>query len=171
MSWFSIPKPENFGNYMLTDFQPMIMPHPVSLLPQTPVAKMIVMLFILLSLYAIYRCYRNWKLNAYRRDALKDLKRYRKTSYELMIASIPLVLKHTAIHAYPDQAIASLMGDDWATFLNQQVCKNQFDTHLASQLIKVSFQSERAWKHDKVTNQALLNTALYWIKHHQQAKK
>lgn len=171
MSWFSIPRPEIFGNYMLTDFQPMILPSPVSLMPQTPAAKSIVILLVLLSLYVIYRCYRKWTLNAYRRTALNDLKSYRKISHELMMGSLPRVLKHTAMQAYPDQFISSLMGRSWAQFLNEQVSKKPFNTHLAAQLIKVSFQPNQAWQFDNATNEALLNATIYWIRNHRQAKK
>jgi hypothetical protein len=87
-------------------------PEPVSLAPETAGW------WVLATLVATGLAYRAWRLwehrraNAYRRAALADLDKAGDDP-----AAIALILRRTALAAYPRRMVAGLAGADWVAFL------------------------------------------------------
>ena len=96
-------------------------PPPISLTPQTPgwivLGVVVVVLLILLLRWALQR----YRAEAYRRAALRELGQAGDDP-----AAIAIVLRRTALAAYPRAEIAALAGADWLAFLDRTFQGNGF---------------------------------------------
>lgn len=136
MTFFSVPIPKIFGNYMLKDLAPIELPNAIALTPQTPIAKAFIAMIIMLISYQVFCLLRKWKKNKYRREALHHLTKCSPINYNV----IPRLLKNSAMIAYPHSDVAGLISEDWIMFLNQTVPgKNLFNIDIAAQLWKISY--------------------------------
>ncbi len=124
-----------------------------------------------------YRTLHRWMNNRYRRAALLELQlleeRIRATeerdaeARDANLRQIPILLKRTALSAYPRSQVASLSGKDWFHFLNSTVKIPAFTDSAASTLNKISYSSGELSFIDLPATTALLNASRQWLKHHQ----
>jgi len=88
-------------------------PPPVSMMPQTwgwgVLAVLLVLALAALSIWL----FRRYRANAYRRRALSDLRRLSQDP-----AAIALLLRRTALAAFPRRDVAGLTGKAWLAFLS-----------------------------------------------------
>lgn len=89
-------------------------PEPVSLVPQTAGWWMLGALMLSALAVGIWRAWRRWQAEAYRRTALRQLDRTAQDP-----AAIAMVLRRTALAAYPRREVAGLAGEDWVAFLQR----------------------------------------------------
>ena len=121
-----------------------------------------------------YRSLHRWMNNRYRRAALQELQlladRIHATEdRDANLRQIPVLLKRTALSAYPRSQVASLSGKDWFHFLNSTVKIPPFTDSTASTLNKISYSSGELSAVDSQATTALLNASRQWLKHHQAA--
>ncbi len=124
-----------------------------------------------------YRSLYRWMSNRYRRAALRELqlladrlhatKERDAEDRDANLRQIPILLKRTALSAYPRSQVASLSGKDWFHFLNSTVKTPAFTDSAASTLNKISYSSGELSFIDLPTTTALLNASRQWLKHHQ----
>lgn len=133
--------------YSLSNLQDIVVPDPPSLWPPAPgvwVALGTILLALLLAGWW-WRTIR--RRNAHRRAGLMLLGEAR-TAYDVSV-----VIKRVALSVFPREQVASLYGDDWATFLHTTCPKRDF------QALAATAASADA-------NQELLELATTWIRHH-----
>ena len=87
------------------------------------------------------------------------------------LRQIPILLKRTALSAYPRSQVASLSGKDWFHFLNSTVKTPAFTDSAANTLNKISYSSGELSFIDLQATTALLNASRQWLKHHQSAPR
>ena len=128
-----------------------------------------------------YRTLHRWMNNRYRRAALRELQlltdRIHDTEEQdakerdANLRKLPILLKRTALSAYPRSQVASLSGKDWFLFLNSTVKTPPFTDSTASTLNKISYSSGELSAVDSQAITALLNASRQWLKHHQPAAR
>lgn len=87
-------------------------PPPPSWMPQTTGWYVVFGLLLLLAAWIAWRVFAGWRHNRYRREALRELE-------QADVASIPVLLKRTALAAWPREEVAALSGEPWLEFLEQ----------------------------------------------------
>lgn len=119
-----------------------------------------------------YRWVQHWISNRYRRAALQELQLLvediqSEVKRDSSLRQIPILLKRTALSAYPRAQVASLSGQDWFGFLNSSVRNPLFTESTLSTLDTISYSRGELGEIDKPAITALLNASRQWLKHHQ----
>ena len=130
-------------------------------------------LFILFAWYG-YRSLRRWSDNRYRRVALGELQLHAENMQQealrdFSLRQIPVLLKRTALSAYPRNQVASLAGKDWHQFLNSKLKDSSFTESAATTLDTISYSSGTLSGIDSRAVAVLINASRHWLKHHQPA--
>jgi len=89
-------------------------PPTVSMMPQTWGWSVVAGLVAVALLAGSLRLFKRYRANAYRRRALSELKQASRNP-----AEIALLLRRTALAAFPRQEVAGLVGPDWLAFLSR----------------------------------------------------
>src|SRR3954468_24052170 len=98
------------------------LPQEVSLLPQTWPSRIAIVLIVVSAAGAIWRFVHHRRANRYRREALSELDRIRQTSDAAprrLADQLALLVRRTALGAFPRQTIAPLTGTAWLAFLDR----------------------------------------------------
>jgi hypothetical protein len=124
--------------------------------------------FILIAMaWFSYRAFKRWR----RRSALQELQLVEK---EMQIAAkrdsslrqVPILLKRTALSAYPRNEVASLTGESWHDFLNSTVRQPAFTDTAFSTLETVSYNSGQLSSVDDHAAIAMVDASRHWLQHH-----
>jgi len=140
----------------------VVEPQAVPFTPQT--AGWLVLGAVLLSivLFSGWRVVLSRRRNRYRREALAALQEIAANSQQDSMATgaqIALLLKRTALAAYPRQQVASLHGKQWAFFLCQSSNQDPEIEAVADQLARVAYRRE-------IETATLIAPARRWIENH-----
>lgn len=92
----------------------IVLPEPAPWWPLAPGWFFVIGLFLLIAAGLTWKTWARWKANAYRREALR---RVEKSTDPREIATI---LKRTALSAFPRETVATLSGDAWCDWLEDQ---------------------------------------------------
>lgn len=99
------------------------LPPAVSLWPQTWPARILVVLVLLGLVTGTVRALHHWRVNRYRRQALAELKGIEARSAGLPAAdlacALAILLRRTALAAFPRDQVAALTGAEWLSFLDR----------------------------------------------------
>ncbi len=162
------PVPEVFGNYALKDFSEIVYPQNVSWIPQTLGWKCLGVLISVLLVYYLSHKMRKHYQNRYRREGIARLKAVREgAKSQDLIGELNQVLKLVAMAAYPRTEVASLSGQAWTQFLNQQCAVSVFSTQQENSLANGSYQQIEL---DTQSAQDLIRASLAWIDNHRGAQ-
>ena len=163
----------SFGNYMLNGLREISLPEPPSYLPQT-IGWAILggIMLVALMLWGII-LYQSWRRNRYRRLALLRLQELEQGAYQAdtqatTLKELPILLKQTALAAYPRKQVASLSSDRWLTFLDNTYNGQGFTQGEGHLLAEIAYQPAEAIAQlpsEKVSN--LISLVRNWIAHHQ----
>lgn len=93
--------------------EPVPAPDSVSMLPQTAGWIWLGLLLLAVTVFLVHRIWLHRQKNAYRREALSELALCRNDP-----AAMGLLLRRTALAAYPRATVASLFGKEWLRFLD-----------------------------------------------------
>jgi hypothetical protein len=112
--------------------------------------------------------------NRYRRAALHQLQLLaqdinKTDKRDSVLRQIPILLKRTALTAYPRRQLASLTGKSWHDFLNSKVGTPSFTESSCSSLDNISYSVGNLDKVDAEATSELLKACKHWLKHHQPA--
>ena len=131
------------------------------------------LLLILLAWFG-YRSLRFLLSNRYRREALHELQllsenMQNEDHLDSSLRQIPVLLKRTALTAYPRSKVASLTGKDWHRFLNSKLKSPLFTESIVSTLDTISYSTGQLSDVDTGAATALLEASRHWLKNHQAA--
>ena len=140
----------------------LVTPEPVSRVPEGPgwwivAAWLIAVLAILVRALVLYR-----RRNRYRREAvamLDDVAARADDDPSRAAADIAVVLKHTALAAFPRKQVASLYGENWAQFLRETASNDPVVTEASMQLANAAYSGD-------ADGRQLIAAARRWIRVH-----
>ena len=161
------PLPEVFGNYALGGFVEVASPGAISWLPQTPGWLWLGLVLLAVLLRYSWKRLRYWYRNRYRREAavrLQQLATNAEQGEPALIAQINRLLKLTALAAFSREQVASLSGEDWVDFLNQQCASPPFSA-AQGRLLAVGAYCTPAVRAN--SGQALIGACLTWVREHE----
>jgi Domain of unknown function (DUF4381) len=105
------------------------LPQEVSLWPETWASRIAVVVLLVTAVVAIWRFISYRRANRYRREALAELTRIASapdTVPNELAAQLSLLVRRTALAAFPRQQIAPLNGAAWLAFLDQSSGGTEF---------------------------------------------
>ena len=105
------------GPDALENLHEIPLPEPVSYAPETIGWYLLAALLGALALWAAARWFRSWRVNRYRRAALKELAAMERAGE---FAELPVLLKRTALSFAPREQVAGLSGERWLEFLDRR---------------------------------------------------
>jgi hypothetical protein len=152
----------------------IIMPAPVPWWPPAPGWDVVGGVAVVLAVWAAWRWWRRWQAAAYRRAALAELQRLKaRTADEaqraLALQEVPVLVKRTALAAFPRQAVASLSGTAWLEFLDHTGHTHAF-THGRGQLLPaLSYDPHTASRLDTQDIEELFSVVSSWMRRHSMA--
>ena len=161
----------DFGNYMVHGLREIALPEPPSYRPQTIGWAILAGLALLgLLIWGIQR-YRRWRRDRYRRAALQRLAALEKLApvdQATALTQLPLLLKQTALAAYPREQVAQLSGKTWLTFLDGTYPGQSFTQGSGCLLAQLPYQPPAHLRQLPAANvTALIAAARTWIATHQ----
>jgi hypothetical protein len=107
------------------------LPHEVSLWPETWASRIAAVALLVATVVAIWQFVRYRRANRYRREALAELKEITRTSAKDMspnelAVKLSLLLRRTALAAFPREQVAPLTGQAWLAFLDRTGDETEF---------------------------------------------
>lgn len=137
-----------------------VMPDPVSMLPQTVGWQIVGAWALVVTVLIAVDARRRWVRNRYRREALDQLEHIARRKHDSEApGEIALLLKRTALAAYPRSRVASLWGDEWAGFLIESSKNDRRVKKAAPELGAAAYR-------DDLDGADLVKPARRWIKVH-----
>jgi len=161
-----VPDPQLEGLIEIT------LPQPVSYRPETAGWFMLLGLLAVIAALIAYRRYRRRRANRYRSRALEKLEVIESVlrqdlGWEKPLRELPVLVKQTALHAYPRPEVASLSGEDWLRFLDASYGGTGFTDGPGQILARTAFLPTRALKRYKQEDiLQLVKLVRLWIKKH-----
>jgi hypothetical protein len=146
------PQPDPTLNKLHDYYQPA----PPPWIPQTIGWYVLFAIFALVLIWLVLRAVRRWLANRYRREALRELAIATPDQFSVL-------LKRTALAAWPREKVASLSGDDWLSFLSKTVKGNAFQTAPGNRIEELALHQDNASADDE---QALRAITAQWIRRH-----
>ncbi|TMV09049.1 DUF4381 domain-containing protein [Ruegeria sediminis] len=150
---------EDFAGKNLAQLMDMLVPppepDPIPMWPQTQGWIWLAVVVLALLIWAGLRWHAHRQANAYRRAALQEL----KAAGEDPVA-IAVILRRTALSAYPRSEVAGLLGREWLAFLDQSYGGSGFADGPGQAITRAPFAGDRA----PVAGLAAL--AEQWVRRH-----
>lgn len=150
----STERPTNLADLM-SDLIPPPEPEPISLVPQTLGWPIALVLLAALTAFGIHRWIKARRAEAYRHAALDAL-----DVAGTAPAEVALVLRQTALTAFPRVKVASLHGQDWLDFLASTGGPSGFQGPDGQSLITLPYSEEASLP------EPTLAMVRDWIRHH-----
>ena len=107
------------------------LPQPVSLLPQTWPSRIAIALLLAAAIAAVWRILHQRRVNRYRREALAELGRIEQSvdadqAPAELVTRLAVLVRRTALAAFPRERIAPLAGPAWLSFLDSTYDGSEF---------------------------------------------
>ncbi|MEL7011905.1 MAG: DUF4381 domain-containing protein [Pseudomonadota bacterium] len=150
----STERPTNLADLM-AELIPPPEPAPISLVPQTLGWPIALVLLAGLTAFGIHHWIKARRAEAYRHAALDALDAAGSAPKE-----VALVLRQTALAAFPRETVASLHGQDWLDFLASTGGQSGFQGPDGQNLITMPYSEEGALP------EPTLAMVRDWIRHH-----
>lgn len=157
-----------FGNLLIKGIEEVTLPEKLSYLPQTIGWKVLAAILLMLLLHFLYRRTKRWWRNRYRREAQRQLLAAAYDSSRSpaeRLAAMAALLKATALWFTPREEVASLSGEAWLAYLNQQTAPEICFSDDSSTLLTCAVYQQQP----SVTDQQialLADDITHWIKKH-----
>ena len=142
------------------------LPQEVSLLPQTWPSRIAIALIVVLAVWAIWRFVHHRRANRYRREALWELDRIRQTSDAAprrLADQLALLVRRTALGAFPRETIAPLTGTAWLAFLDRSYGGEEFSRGVGRWLVSGPYQQAEPGRDELNALRGLVDR---WIRVH-----
>ena len=156
----------------LENLHEIVLPAPVSWMPQAIGWYIVFGLILLVTGSWVYGSLRRFRKNRYRRLALKELavierelKQPEKRAQAL--GEIPVLLKGTALSAFPRSEVADLSGERWLAFLDRTMAGKYFTEGEGRLLPELAYSPvQRAAQLSDESISDLLQLVRRWIRTH-----
>jgi hypothetical protein len=144
------------------------LPPPVSLWPQTWTSRIAIVLLLVATVAALWRLVHIWRANRYRREALFELggigQRFDAGGARGEgLAELSMLVRRTALAAFPRESVAPLTGQAWLAFLDRSYGGQGFSQGAGRLLASAPYQ--RAVP-DQEQFRALATLVRQWIRGH-----
>ena len=158
----------------LDNLHPIVLPPVQGIWPIAQGWYLIAFLLIVTVTFLAFRIIKKRKANRYRIDALAKLSvlndKLDQGDAENALRALPVLIKATALYAYPRKKIASLYGDEWIDFLNGTLSAPRFMSEDGVLLTQISYGTPRAISAVTIAQSIqLVDHVKYWIQHHKSA--
>lgn len=147
----------------LQNLNDIVAPGPVPWWPPAPGWYVVLLVLAVLLLWGAFRFVRGWRRDRYRREALRELKKVRVAGAGAA-GLLPVLLKRTALSAWPRAEVAALSGNEWHAFLDRTAETDRFCSGSGQRLDRLAWASGPALS-PEAFGQALEDAA-WWLKHH-----
>lgn len=142
------------------------LPPEAALWPQTWPSRIAIVLIAVSVVWAIWRFVHRYRANRYRREALAELDRMRQTpnvAPDRLADQLALLVRRTALGAFPRETIAPLTGSAWLAFLDRSYGGTEFSRGVGRWLVSAPYQPAAPGR-DEVN--ALRGLVGRWIRVH-----
>ncbi|WP_024517187.1 DUF4381 domain-containing protein [Bradyrhizobium sp. Tv2a-2] len=143
------------------------LPQPVSLLPQTWASRIAILVLLVGVIAALWRLMRQRHINRYRRAALAELDQIGRAAdagpRPEFLARLTVLVRRTALAAFPREEVASLVGPAWLAFLDRSYGGIEFSQGVGRLLASGAYQRNPP---DDVALQSLVALIRRWIREH-----
>ena len=153
----TVERPTNLAD-LLAELVPPPEPEPISLMPETLGWPILVILIVAFGFFAARRVSKARRTEAYRKTALAALDAAGKAPDE-----VALVLRQTALAAFPRAKVAGLHGRAWLEFLVSTGGQSDFRGPHGDALITLPYSGEAS------LSEPTLALVRHWISHHDRA--
>ena len=141
---------------------------PVSLWPQTWPLRIAIAVLLATAIVGLWRFIHQWRVNRYRREALAELSRIERTfdpdkAPAEFVSRVSMLVRRTALAAFPRETIAPLAGSAWLAFLDRTSDGLQFSQGPGRLLASAPYQSTAPSGADL---RPLADLARRWIRGH-----
>jgi hypothetical protein len=153
---------EEFGNPWMANLTEIGTPDPVGWWPPAPGWYLLAGLLALIVLRLAWRRFRRWQSNAYRRDAVRELRTIAESGAS-GLSDLPELLKRVALVAYPRSDVAALSGDAWLHFLDRTLDTVEFSQGAGRLLPDLAYTSPALGDREV---RALIDLSRTWITRH-----
>ena len=163
----------NFGNSQLTGIQEIILPEPISYVPHTIGWKILLVAMVIAAIVFGYDRYRHWQTNRYRTFALQRLAEIEQAvqvpeTRRRSLTDLPVLVKQTALQAFPRDEIAQLSGNQWLGFLDRSCETQEFTQGIGQLLPQLAYQSTSTLANlPEQRISSLIELIRQWITNHQ----
>jgi Domain of unknown function (DUF4381) len=144
-------------NPALAKLHGLYQPPPPPWTPQTPGWFILFGLIALTLVWLAIRFIRKWLADRYRREALH-------AAGSAPLNQLPVLLKRTALAAWPRDKVASLNGAAWLRFLDESAGMDKFQSTPGSRIEELALEPDAAPSTED--EQALRAMAAEWIRRH-----
>jgi hypothetical protein len=142
------------------------LPREVSLWPQTWEARLATVLLLVVVIALVWRFADYRRVNRYRREALAELYAFRRSSdadRSDLLARLSLLVRRTALAAFPREQVAPLAGPAWLAFLDRSYGGQEFSNGVGRLLGSGPY---RQTPPDDAELQSLVALVRRWIRGH-----
>ena len=142
------------------------LPREVSLWPQTWEARLATALLLVAIVTSVWRFARYRRVNRYRREALAELNAVRRSSADDRsdrLARLSMLVRRTALAAFPREQVAPLTGPAWLAFLDRRYGGQEFSKGVGRLLVNGPY---RQIPPDDAELQSLVDLVRRWIRGH-----
>lgn len=156
----------------LQQLREISLPDPVSWTPRTVGWYVVFGLAAVVASRLIWIAYCRYRSNAYRRAALAELSVIEQAvrlgrRRDEALATLPSLLKRTALAGYPRSEVAGLSGPAWLAFLDQTMRGSGFAIGEGCRVSELAYAPRnRVAQISDESLTALLRLARRWIAHH-----
>jgi Ca-activated chloride channel family protein len=102
------------------------LPPEISLWPTTWLARIVIVVLFLAVTTGTWQFLRHRRANRYRREALAELKQIVAMAPQQIASQLSLLVRRTALAAFPREQVASLTGEAWLAFLDRSLDGTEF---------------------------------------------
>jgi uncharacterized protein DUF4381 len=144
------------------------LPPSVSLWPQTWTSRIVIVMLLAAVIVALWRFIHAWRANRYRREALFELDEIgqrldtRESRGERLV-ELSMLVRRTALAAFPRETVAPLAGPAWLAFLDHSYGGQGFSSEAGRLLVSGPYQRTAPGQEEL---RALAALVRQWIRGH-----
>ena len=144
------------------------LPREVSLWPQTWGSRLVIAALLVAAIVALWQFVHHRRANRYRREALAELQRIMRTppaslAPNELVMQLSLLVRRTALAAFPREQVAPLAGSAWLAFLDRTGSETEFSSGVGRWLVRAPYSRTQP---DDGQRSLLIDLTRRWIRGH-----
>jgi hypothetical protein len=150
----------------LQNLHDIVTPGPVPWWPPAPGWYVLIAVVVIALLVLLWKGWRHWLRNRYRGEALRELARIRQGAAAEDLREAPVLLKRAALSAWPREAVAGLVGEDWYRFLDESAQTDRFRGGAGVLLDRLAYRTDADLALTQQEAADVLDASRMWLKRH-----